>query len=81
LLAYAGAIVVGMSTVPEFVAGRDEGISDVLSSVTNMVVGVEQATHGRSVREELDAEMSMGTFISFLPSCVIDVWLSSSHPE
>jgi hypothetical protein len=103
LLASAGAIVVGMSTVPEVVAGRDEGIRDVLSSVTNMVVGVEQATHSRSVREELDAEvrnrnvllvgvdaegdrctieqMSMGTFLSFLPSCVLDVWLCSSHPE
>jgi hypothetical protein len=47
-----------MSTVPEVVAARDEGIRVlVLSLVTNMVVGVEQATRGRSVREELDAEV------------------------
>jgi purine-nucleoside phosphorylase len=55
LLASAGATasVVGMSTVPEVVAARDEGIRVlVLSLVTNMVVGVEQATRGRSVREE-----------------------------
>jgi len=59
LLASAGATVVGMSTVPEVVAARDEGIRVlVLSLVTNMVVGVEQATRGsRSVREELDAEV------------------------
>jgi purine-nucleoside phosphorylase len=58
LLASAGATVVGMSTVPEVVAARDEGIRVlVLSLVTNMVVGVEQATRGRSVRKELDAEV------------------------
>lgn len=59
MLASAGATVVGMSTVPEVVAARDEGIRVlVLSLVTNMVVGVEQATRGgRSVREELDAEV------------------------
>ncbi len=58
LLASAGASVVGMSTVPEVVAARDEGIRVlVLSLVTNMVAGVVQATHGRSVREELDAEV------------------------
>ena len=58
LLASAGATVVGMSTVPEVVAARDEGIRVlVLSLVTNMVVGVEQATRGRSVRDELDAEV------------------------
>ena len=59
LLAAAGASVVGMSTVPEVVAARDEGVRVlVLSLVTNMVVGVEQATaRGRSVREELDAEV------------------------
>ena len=58
LLASAGATVVGMSTVPEVVAARDEGIRVlVLSLVTNMVVGVEPAARGRSVREELDAEV------------------------
>jgi purine-nucleoside phosphorylase len=47
-----------MSTVPEVVAARDEGMRVlVLSLVTNLVVGVEQATRGRSVREELDAEV------------------------
>jgi purine-nucleoside phosphorylase len=58
LLAAAGASVVGMSTVPEVVAARDEGIRVlVLSLVTNMVVGVVPGTGGRSVREEFDAEV------------------------
>lgn len=58
LLASAGASVVGMSTVPEVVAARDEGVRVlVLSLVTNMVVGVVQGTRGGSVREELDAEV------------------------
>ncbi len=47
-----------MSTVPEVVAGRDEGMRVlVLSLVTNMVVGVVRGTGVRSVREELDAEV------------------------
>ncbi|KAI9438137.1 inosine guanosine and xanthosine phosphorylase family protein [Lactarius indigo] len=59
LLATAGASVVGMSTVPEVVAARDEGMRVlVLSLVTNMVVGVVQGTGVRSVREELDAELA-----------------------
>ena len=58
MLASAGATVVGMNTVPEVVAARDEGIGVlVLSLVTNMVVGVEQAARGRRVREELDTEV------------------------
>jgi purine-nucleoside phosphorylase len=58
LLASAGATVVGMSTVPEVVAARDEGIRVlVLSLVTNMVVGAKLETRGKSVREELDAEV------------------------
>jgi purine nucleoside phosphorylase len=58
LLASAGASVVGMSTVPEVVAARDEGMRVlVLSLVTNMVVGVVRSTEVRSVREELDAEV------------------------
>jgi hypothetical protein len=58
LLAAAGATVVGMSTVPEVVAARDEGLRVlVLSLVTNMVVGVVPGTGGKSVREELDAEV------------------------
>jgi len=59
LLAAAGATVVGMSTVPEVVAARDEGLRVlVLSLVTNMVVGVVPGTGGKSVREELDAELA-----------------------
>ncbi|KAF8260161.1 nucleoside phosphorylase domain-containing protein [Lactarius quietus] len=59
LLASAGACVVGMSTVPEVVAARDEGMRVlVLSLVTNMVVGVVGGTEVRSVREELDAEIA-----------------------
>ena len=60
MLASAGATVVGMSTVPEVVAARDEGIRVlVLSLVTNMVVGVghDTAMRGRSMREELDAKV------------------------
>ena len=58
LLAGAGACVVGMSTVPEVVAARDEGMRVlVLSLVTNMVVGVVRGTGVRSVRDELDAEV------------------------
>jgi phosphorylase superfamily protein len=68
LLASAGATVVGMSTVPEVVAARDEGIRVlVLSLVTNMVAGVghDTALRGRSVREELDAEVRQ--FMIFPP--------------
>jgi hypothetical protein len=58
LLAGAGACVVGMSTVPEVVAARDEGMRVlVLSLVTNMVVGVVSGTGVRSVRDELDDEV------------------------
>ncbi len=60
LLAAAGASVVGMSTVPEVVAARDEGMRVlVLSLVTNMVVGVVRGTEVKSVREELDAEVRL----------------------
>jgi purine nucleoside phosphorylase len=59
LLASAGVTVVpSMSSVPEVVATHDEGIRVlVLNLVTNMAVGVKQATHGMSVRKELDAEV------------------------
>ena len=59
LLAAAGASVVGMSTVPEVVVAREEGLRVlVLSLVTNMVVGAVRDTRaGGSVREELDAEV------------------------
>lgn len=56
----AGADVVGMSTVPEVVAARDEGLNVlVLSLVTNKVVIPDEY---RSVREEVDAELA-GTSI------------------
>jgi Phosphorylase superfamily len=59
LLASVGASVVGMSTVPEVVAARDEGVRVlVLSLVTNMVVGVGGGNRRRSVKEELEAEVS-----------------------
>jgi purine-nucleoside phosphorylase len=57
-LASAGASVVGMSTVPEVVAARDENLKVlVLSLVTNMVVGVGDGGKRRSVKEELEAEV------------------------
>jgi purine-nucleoside phosphorylase len=58
LLAAVGASVVGMSTVPEVVAARDEGLRVlVLSLVTNMVVGIVPGMGGKSVREEFEAEV------------------------
>ena len=50
----AGADVVGMSTVPEVLAAREEGLNvAVISLVTNKVVIPEYA----SVREEVEAEV------------------------
>jgi purine-nucleoside phosphorylase len=47
-----------MSTVPEVVAARDEGMKVlVLSLVTNMVAGVVPGTGRRSAREEFEAEV------------------------
>lgn len=52
----AGADVVGMSTVPEVVAAREEGLEVmVLSLVTNAVEMPEKA---RSIKEEVKAEVS-----------------------
>ncbi|KAI0059935.1 inosine guanosine and xanthosine phosphorylase family protein [Artomyces pyxidatus] len=52
----AGGDVVGMSTVPEVVAARDEGMNVlVLSLVTNLVVIPDGY---RSVREEVEAEIA-----------------------
>ncbi|KAI0259977.1 nucleoside phosphorylase domain-containing protein [Gloeopeniophorella convolvens] len=68
LLAAAGASVVGMSTVPEVVAARGAGVRVlVLSLVTNMVVGVLPGTRGRSVREEVEAELA-GVVVERAPS-------------
>jgi len=52
----AGADVVGMSTIPEVIVAREEGIElTVLSLVTNFVVIPEGY---KSVREEVEAELS-----------------------
>lgn len=51
----AGAHVVGMSTVPEVIAAREEGLEImVLSLVTDMVVIPEKY---RSIRDEVEAEV------------------------
>ncbi|KAH0831122.1 nucleoside phosphorylase domain-containing protein [Lanmaoa asiatica] len=52
----AGAHVVGMSTIPEVVAAREEGLEVmVLSLVTNMVVIPDKY---RSIRNEVEAELA-----------------------
>ncbi len=55
MLRNAGADVVGMSTIPEVLAGKEEGLEVlVLSLVTNMVVIPDKY---RSIREEVEAEV------------------------
>lgn len=55
MLRAAGADVVGMSTIPEVVVAREEGMNVVvLSLVTNMVVIPERY---RSIKEEVEAEV------------------------
>lgn len=55
-LRHAGADVVGMSTVPEVVIGREEGMDVmVLSLVTNFVVIPDSY---RSIKEEVKAELA-----------------------
>ncbi|KAF8056904.1 nucleoside phosphorylase domain-containing protein [Lyophyllum atratum] len=55
LLRVAGADVVGMSTVPEVLVAREEGLNVVVMSlVTNFVVIPEGY---RSIREEVEAEL------------------------
>lgn len=54
----AGADVVGMSTVPEVLAAREEGLNVlVLSLVTNFVVIPDGY---RSIKEEVEAEVGFG---------------------
>ncbi|KAI8996666.1 hypothetical protein BD414DRAFT_209384 [Trametes punicea] len=56
MLRNAGADVVGMSTVPEVLAGKEEGLEVlVLSLVTNMVVIPNKY---RSIREEVESELA-----------------------
>ena len=51
----AGADVVGMSTIPEVLAAREEGLNVlVLSLVTNLVVIPDKY---RSIKEEVAAEV------------------------
>ncbi|KAL5520888.1 PNP1 [Sanghuangporus sanghuang] len=55
-LRIAGADVVGMSTIPEVVVAREEGIEVmVLSLVTNMVVIPDRY---RSIKQEVEAELA-----------------------
>ena len=57
MLRAAGADVVGMSTIPEVVVAREEGLGVlVLSLVTNKVVIPERY---RSVKEEVEAEVRL----------------------
>ncbi|RPD60623.1 inosine guanosine and [Lentinus tigrinus ALCF2SS1-7] len=56
MLRNAGADVVGMSTIPEVLAGKEEGLEVlVLSLVTNMVVIPNKY---RSIRDEVEAELA-----------------------
>ena len=56
MLRNSGADVVGMSTIPEVLAGKEEGLEVlVLSLVTNAVVIPDQY---RSIKAEVEAEVS-----------------------
>lgn len=72
----AGADVVGMSTVPEVVAARDEGMNViVLSLVTNAVV---ISGEYRSIKEEVEAEVRILFPSSPSASCLskkLTLWL------
>lgn len=59
-LRIVGADVVGMSTVPEVLAAREEGLNVmVLSLVTNFVVIPDKYP---SIREEVAAEVSLAVY-------------------
>ncbi|TEB25538.1 inosine guanosine and xanthosine phosphorylase family protein [Coprinellus micaceus] len=68
-----GADVVGMSTIPEVLAGREEGLNvAVLSLVTNFVVIPEKP---RSIRAEVDAEVCPPYFQSSVTTdWYLDYW-------
>lgn len=55
LLRNAGADVVGMSTVPEVLAAREEGLNVMVLSLTTNFVVIPQTY--RSIREEVRAEV------------------------
>ena len=62
MLRNSGADVVGMSTIPEVVAGKEEGLEViVLSLVTNKVVIPDRY---RSIKEEVEAEVSSRVVLS-----------------
>ncbi|THH30831.1 hypothetical protein EUX98_g3358 [Antrodiella citrinella] len=68
----SGADVVGMSTVPEVVAAREEGLEVmVLSLVTNAVVIPEY----RSIKEEIRRELATGKPAELKPAATV------SHEE
>ena len=66
MLRAAGADVVGMSTIPEVVVAREEGMQVmVLSLVTNAVVIPDKY---RSIKEEVEAEVGLSGPLSLAMS-------------
>lgn len=67
----AGADVVGMSTVPEVLVAREEGLNVmVLTLVTNAVVIPDKY---RSIKEEVEAEVRYSVWIQLL------FWLNGDY--